>query len=84
VAIAGVLAMRPDILVLDEPTMFLDPPGRRDLIGVLRELPQARLIITHDVPFALAVGSRAVFFDRGRIVAEGPVAEIARRFNWDV
>lgn len=83
VAIAGVLAMRPEILVLDEPTMFLDPPGRRDLITTLRKLPQAKIIVTHDVPFARATGTRAVFFDEGRIAAAGPVEEIVRQFDWN-
>jgi cobalt/nickel transport system ATP-binding protein len=82
VAIAGVLAMSPEILVLDEPTTYLDPPGRRDLLRILRELPQAKIVVTHDVAFARAIASRAVFFQKGRIVADGPVDEIVRQFNW--
>lgn len=81
-AIAGVLAMQPEILVLDEPTTSLDPPGRRDLIQLLRALPQAKIVVTHDVDFAGALATRAVFFDGGRIAAEGTVEEIACRFNW--
>jgi energy-coupling factor transporter ATP-binding protein EcfA2 len=81
-AIAGVLAMEPQILVLDEPTTSLDPPARRDLIHLLRGLPQAKILVTHDVNFARALATRAVFFERGKIAAEGPVDEIARRFNW--
>ncbi|HTS76112.1 MAG TPA: ABC transporter ATP-binding protein [Bryobacteraceae bacterium] len=81
-AIAGVLAMQPDILVLDEPTTSLDPPGRRDLIHLLQALPQAKILVTHDVDFAASLAARACFFERGRIVAEGGVEEIARRFNW--
>jgi energy-coupling factor transporter ATP-binding protein EcfA2 len=83
-AIAGVLAMDPSVLVLDEPTTFLDPPGRRDLIKVLRALPQARIVVTHDVAFAKSVGTRAVFFHGGKIVADGPVDEIVCRFGWDL
>jgi len=83
VAIAGILAMDPEILVLDEPTTFLDPPGQRALAGLLAGLPQAKILVTHDIPFADAICNRAVFFERGRIAAEGPVAEIAARFGWD-
>lgn len=81
-AIAGVLAMQPDILVLDEPTTFLDPPGQQMLVGLLRRLPQAKLIVTHDVPFAAALASRAVFFEKGRLAGDGPVEEIIQTFHW--
>ena len=83
VAIAGVLAMEPEILVLDEPTTSLDPPGQRDLIALLRALPQAKLLVTHDVSFAKALAHRAVFFERGRVAGEGPVSEIVERFRWN-
>jgi cobalt/nickel transport system ATP-binding protein len=82
VAIAGVLAMNPKVLVLDEPTTFLDPPGQRDLLNILRSLPQAKVLITHDVHFAEALGARAVFFDKGRIVGSGTVPELVDRFTW--
>jgi cobalt/nickel transport system ATP-binding protein len=82
VALAGVLAMQPEVLVLDEPTTSLDPPGQRDLTAVLRELPQAKILVTHDAEFAAALASRAVFFDHGRIVGEGSVEEIVTRFQW--
>ena len=82
VAIAGILAMDPEILVLDEPTTFLDPPGQRALIGLLKQLQQAKIVVTHDVSFARAIASRAAFFERGSIVADGPVNEIAHRFGW--
>jgi cobalt/nickel transport system ATP-binding protein len=84
VAIAGILATDPEVLVFDEPTTFLDPPGQRGLIALLRSLPQAKLVVTHDVPFARAVANRAVFFEAGKIAAEGPVDEIAARFDWRV
>ena len=82
-ALEAAKKLRPDILVLDEPTMFLDPPGRRDLIGALQRLSQARIIVTHDVAFARAVGTRAVFFDKGRVIAEGSVDHLVRQFNWN-
>lgn len=82
VAIAGVLAMRPEILVLDEPTTYLDPPGQSDLFHLLRSLPQAKILITHDTPFARALADRAVFFEKGRAVAEGSVGDILQQFNW--
>jgi cobalt/nickel transport system ATP-binding protein len=82
-ALAGILAMDPEVLVLDEPTTFLDPPGQRDLRDLLKALPQAKLIVTHDIPFARALASRAVFFEEGRIGAEGTVDTMVRRFEWE-
>ncbi len=82
VALAGVLAMQPEILILDEPTTFLDPPARRNLLHLLQDLPQAKLVITHDARFAAAIAQRAVFFEGGKIIADGPVEEIAQRFDW--
>jgi cobalt/nickel transport system ATP-binding protein len=82
VALAGVLAMRPAVLALDEPTTWLDPPAQRALVRLLQQLPQARVIATHDVPFARAVGTRAVFFEGGRIVAEDSVDALVERFDW--
>ena len=82
VAIAGVLAMAPDILVLDEPTTYLDPPGQRELLALLRQLPQAKLIVTHDMQFARAIATRAVFFEKGKIAAAGSVDELVSQFHW--
>ena len=82
VALAGVLAMQPEILVLDEPTTSLDPPAQRELARLLRRLPQAKIVVTHDGEFAAAIASRAVFFERGRIAGEGGVREIIERFHW--
>ena len=83
VAIAGVLAMDPEILVLDEPTTFLDPPTRRDLLALLRSLPQAKVVVTHDANLARALTTRAVFFERGQIAGEGDVMEVIQRFHWE-
>jgi len=82
VALAGVLAMEPEILVLDEPTTFLDPPAQRNLVNLLRNLPQAKLIVTHNTRFASALATRAVFFEQGKLVAEGTVEEIVQRYDW--
>jgi cobalt/nickel transport system ATP-binding protein len=83
VAIAGILAMEPEVLVLDEPTTFLDPPGQRALTDLLRRLPQAKLLVTHDLEFAAALATRAAFFHQGVIAGEGSVADVIARFSWD-
>ena len=82
VALAGVLAMDPEIILLDEPATFLDPPSRRELIDVLRNLHHAQIIVTHDIPLARELATRAVFFQAGKIVGEGSVEELAERFQW--
>lgn len=83
VALAGVLVAEPEVLILDEPTTYLDPPGQRDLVALLRRLPQAKIIATHDANLARALATRAVFFKRGRIVSDGPVQELIEGFGWD-
>ncbi len=75
-ALATVLAMRPDLLVLDEPTAGLDPAGRREVIGLLQSLPITQLVITHDLPLALELCPRAVIMDGGRVAADGSTAEL--------
>ncbi|MCC6539354.1 MAG: ABC transporter ATP-binding protein [Bryobacterales bacterium] len=82
VALAGVLAMQPKLLVLDEPTTSLDPPAQHKLTGLLARLPQTKIVSTHDAAFGQATGTRAVFFERGLIAAEGTVEEIAKRYGW--
>ncbi|HWF07076.1 MAG TPA: ABC transporter ATP-binding protein [Bryobacteraceae bacterium] len=81
-SIAGILATDARLLVLDEPTTFLDPPGRKSLTELLAGLPQAKILITHDSAFAKELTRDAAFFDAGRIAARGPIAEIVERFNW--
>jgi cobalt/nickel transport system ATP-binding protein len=75
-AIAGVLAMGPDILVLDEPTSNLDPAARRELAELLLTLDTTMLVVTHDLPFALQVCRRAVVLDEGEVAADGPIRSI--------
>jgi cobalt/nickel transport system ATP-binding protein len=72
VALAGVLAMRPDILLLDEPSIFLDPRGRRELITLIRELPNTKVIAAHDLELIRETCLRTIVLDRGQIVADGP------------
>jgi cobalt/nickel transport system ATP-binding protein len=72
IAIATVLSMRPEALVLDEPTAGLDPRSRRALINLLNELPLTMLVSTHDMLMVNEVFPRTVIMDEGRIVADGP------------
>lgn len=81
-AIAGILATDARLLVLDEPTTFLDPPGRRALAALLATLPQAKILVTNDTAFARSMTDEAVFFEKGRIAARGPIDEIVERFGW--
>jgi cobalt/nickel transport system ATP-binding protein len=76
ISIATVLAMQPDLLVLDEPTSNLDPAGRRELIGLLGGLDITQLVITHDLHFALETCKRTLIMNEGRIVADGPTREV--------
>ncbi|GAA4469845.1 energy-coupling factor ABC transporter ATP-binding protein [Phytohabitans houttuyneae] len=72
VAVATVLSMRPEILVLDEPSSNLDPAARRELAEILRSLPVTLLMVTHDLPYAMELCDRSVILDEGRIVADAP------------
>lgn len=76
VAVATVLAMRPEVLVLDEPSSNLDPASRRELAGIVRQLPITVLMVTHDLPYAVELCSRATILDNGQIVADGPTADL--------
>ncbi len=76
VAVATVLASRPEVLVLDEPSSNLDPASRRELADILKGLDVTMLLVTHDLPYALELCERAVIFNRGRIVADGPTRDL--------
>ncbi len=78
VAVAAVLAMAPEVLVLDEPSANLDPRARRELGEVLLGLDTTLLLVTHDLPFAWWLCDRAVILDRGRVVADAPIDEVLR------
>ncbi len=71
VALAGVLAMRPRILLLDEPTLHLDPRGRRELIGLLKSLPGTKVVASHDLEMILETCERVLLLDHGRLIADG-------------
>jgi cobalt/nickel transport system ATP-binding protein len=76
VAIAGVLAMAPEILVFDEPSSELDPAGRRRLIGLLQTLRQTRVIASHDLDLVQEVCQRVLVLHAGRLQADGPPAAL--------
>ncbi|AIA04099.1 MULTISPECIES: energy-coupling factor ABC transporter ATP-binding protein [Streptomyces] len=76
VAVATVLAMRPEILVLDEPSSNLDPASRRELADILRSLDVTVLMVTHDLPYALELCPRSVVLSDGVIVADGTTQEL--------
>ncbi|MEO3856881.1 ABC transporter ATP-binding protein [Acrocarpospora sp. B8E8] len=76
VAVATVLAMEPEILVLDEPSSNLDPAARRELADILRDLDVTILMVTHDLPYALELCERSLILSGGTIAADGPTAAI--------
>jgi cobalt/nickel transport system ATP-binding protein len=76
--LAGVLACRARVLALDEPTSALDPRGRRAFRDLLRSLPVAQLVASHDLEFVVEVCPRVVVLDGGRVVAVGPTATVLR------
>lgn len=76
VALAGILVLEPDIVVLDEPTSMLDPATRRELVGLLAGLTATLVVVTHDLPLALQLCDRAVVLDAGRVVADGPARAV--------
>ena len=76
VAVATVLAMQPEILVLDEPSSNLDPASRRELADILRSLDVTVLLVTHDLPYALELCPRSVILSGGVVAADGPTADI--------
>lgn len=75
-AIATVLAMEPSVMLFDEPTAFLDPKARRNLINVLNKLPHTKLIASHDLSFVAEVCDRAVVLKKGTIFADGRPADL--------
>ncbi|MGA8256308.1 MAG: ABC transporter ATP-binding protein [Nocardioides sp.] len=76
VAVATVLVMEPEILVLDEPSSNLDPTSRRELADILRSLDVTVLMVTHDLPYALELCPRAVVLSDGHVVADGTTLDV--------
>jgi cobalt/nickel transport system ATP-binding protein len=75
IALAAVLAMHPRLLVFDEPSAHLDPRARRRFIQLLKTLPQAKIIATHDLDMALEICERTIILHEGRIVFDGDTSE---------
>ncbi|MDI6774569.1 MAG: energy-coupling factor ABC transporter ATP-binding protein [Verrucomicrobiota bacterium] len=75
-ALAGLLSMRPAILLLDEPSSNLDPRARRRLIELLKSFEQTQIIATQDQELAVEVCSRVVVLDGGKVVVDGPARDI--------
>lgn len=78
-AIAAVLALEPDVLVMDEPTSNLDPLARRRLIRLLKTFGHAKIIATHDLDFALELCGRTIVLHNGEVAADGPTAGLFRQ-----
>ena len=76
VAVATVLAMEPEVLVLDEPSSNLDPASRRELADILRSLDVTVLMVTHDLPYALELCPRSVVLADGVVVADGTTYDV--------
>ncbi|MDD5746567.1 MAG: ABC transporter ATP-binding protein [Candidatus Omnitrophica bacterium] len=76
VAIATVLAMSPDILVMDEPSSSLDPMSRSRLITLLKTFRHTKIIATHDLDLAMDLCERTIVLHQGRITADGPTRKI--------
>jgi cobalt/nickel transport system ATP-binding protein len=76
IAIAGVLAMQPQVLVFDEPSAQLDPRSRRQLIELLQTLPLTQLIATHDLDLALELCDRTLVLSQGQVVYDGETERV--------
>jgi cobalt/nickel transport system ATP-binding protein len=76
VAIAAVMAMNPDILVMDEPASNLDPKSRRQLINLLKGFQHTKIIASHDLDLVLDVCERCIMIKDGKIVIDGPTEEV--------
>lgn len=77
-SIATILSMTPDVILMDEPSVALDPKNRRNLIHVLHEFDHLKLIASHDLDFILDTCNRVILMDGGQIVADGAAADILK------
>ncbi len=78
VAIASILIMEPDIILMDEPTAFLDPVSRRRVINTMKDFHKTTVIATHDLDMALDIANRVILINNGQIIADGSVEDILR------
>jgi cobalt/nickel transport system ATP-binding protein len=76
IAIASVLSMKPEIILFDEPTSFLDPKARRNVINTLDKLKMTKIIATHDMDMALEICDRVIIMNQGSVFADGPVEKL--------
>ena len=76
VAVATVLAMKPEILVMDEPSSNLDPAARRELAEIITSLDVTLLMVTHDLPFAHELCQRAVILSAGIVAADDEISRV--------
>jgi cobalt/nickel transport system ATP-binding protein len=76
VCLAGILACRPRVLALDEPTSDLDPRAKRQLKELLRRIPATKIIATHDLELVVELCPRTIVLDEGRVLADGPTVEL--------
>ena len=76
IAIATVLSMSPELLVIDEPSSNLDPRTKWELVELLREMPMTKIISSHDLEVVQGLCERTIVLDEGRVVADGPTAHI--------
>ena len=77
-AIATILTMEPETILMDEPSTALDPVNRRTVINTINTLPQTKLIASHDLDMILDTCQRVILLSRGKIVADGPAERILR------
>lgn len=76
IAVASVLSMQPHILAFDEPSAGMDPRTKRNLLDLIKSLPQTLLVATHDLDLVRALLPRSIILDNGRIAADGPTSEV--------
>ncbi len=80
-AIATVLAMSPEIIVMDEPSSGLDPRAKRELAALIKELDCTKLVSSHDLEFVRACTDRVILLNKGKLAAEGPTTDIMNNRN---
>src|SRR5210317_1611047 len=81
VAIASVLASKPELLVLDEPSSNLDPASRRELVEILKNLDISLILVTHDIPMALEICKRSIILNSGKITTDNETYMILKDRN---